>query len=193
MSRLMTLMLASAIGAAAAGTASAQNVSRDVYRAEKDRIEQSYKQAKDRCDGLAGNAKDVCQVQAQGNEKVAKADLDARRDGTAKARSEARMARIEADYELAKERCDDLAGNAKDVCLKEAKAAEARATGDAKVARTRDEARNDEAARSGDARRNANEATRDAEYDVARERCETMAGDAKDRCVADARTRFGRS
>ena len=33
------------------------------------------------------------------------------------------MAKADATYEVAKERCDDLSGNAKDVCKKDAKAA----------------------------------------------------------------------
>ena len=37
------------------------------------------------------------------------------------------MKKAEAEYEVAKERCDDLAGNAKDVCVKDAKAAHERA------------------------------------------------------------------
>ena len=36
-------------------------------------------------------------------------------------------------YEVAKERCDDLKGNDKDACVKDAKAAEARAKADAKA------------------------------------------------------------
>jgi hypothetical protein len=42
------------------------------------------------------------------------------------------VAKAEADYRVAKERCDDQAGNVKDVCLEEAKAAEAAAKADAK-------------------------------------------------------------
>ena len=45
--------------------------------------------------------------------------------------SKARIARTEADYAVAKERCDDQAGDAKEVCLKEAKAAEAAAKANA--------------------------------------------------------------
>jgi hypothetical protein len=34
------------------------------------------------------------------------------------------MAKVDADYAVAKEKCDDFSGNAKDVCVKEAKAAQ---------------------------------------------------------------------
>ena len=46
------------------------------------------------------------------------------------------IAKAEADYRVAKEKCDDSAGNAKDVCLKEAKAAEAAAKAEAKKGET---------------------------------------------------------
>jgi hypothetical protein len=35
-------------------------------------------------------------------------------------------------YDVAKEKCDDLSGNAKDVCVKDAKAAQAKAKAEAK-------------------------------------------------------------
>jgi hypothetical protein len=47
-----------------------------------------------------------------------------------------RTAKADAAYELAKEKCDDLSGNAKDVCQKDAKAAQASAKADAKAAKS---------------------------------------------------------
>lgn len=43
------------------------------------------------------------------------------------------VTKAKADYKIAKEKCDDLAGNPKDVCPKEAKAAMAAAKADAKA------------------------------------------------------------
>ena len=40
---------------------------------------------------------------------------------------------MEADYKVAMEKCDDKAGNLKDVCIKEAKAAMKSAKADAKA------------------------------------------------------------
>ena len=127
---------ASLLVAGAIATASdTSTMSRDTYKAENDRIETQYKADAERCKGLAGNAKDICSKEVKGREKVAKAELDAASKNTDKARYDARIARADADYDVAKEKCDDLAGNPKDVCLKEAKAAHTRATADAKVAR----------------------------------------------------------
>jgi hypothetical protein len=193
----MTVIAAfvAALGAGAAGTALAAKdlLPRDAYKAEKDRIEADYKAAKEACNKLSGNAEDVCKAEAKGKERVAEADLDARNAGTAQARSNARVARAEAAYLVAREKCDDLAGNAKDVCVKEAKAAETKAKADAKADRKVADARKDAAERSTDARKDAAETKRDADYRVAVERCDSLAGDSKDACVRDAKARFGKS
>ncbi|SEK57745.1 hypothetical protein [Nitrosovibrio tenuis] len=114
------------------GAMAEQNMSHDVYKAEKSRIENEYKVDKARCDSLAGNAKDICMAEVKGKEEVAEAELEARYKPSKENHYKARLAKVEADYKVAKERCDDLAGNAKEVCLKEAKAAEAAAKADAK-------------------------------------------------------------
>jgi hypothetical protein len=111
----------------------ADQLSDDTVKAERTRIEAEYKADKARCDGLTGNAKDVCQSEAKAKERIAKAELEARAKGTPKAEYEARVARAEAEYDVAKEKCDDLAGNDKDLCVKNAKAAEKRAKADAKA------------------------------------------------------------
>ena len=103
------------------------------------------------------------------------------------------VARAEAAYLVAREKCDDLAGNVKDVCVKEAKAAETKAKADTKADRKVADARKDAAERSTDARKDAAETKRDADYRVAVERCDSLASDAKDACVRDAKARFGKS
>ncbi len=105
----------------------------DEVKAEKNRIEQEYKAAKARCDTLAGNAKDVCKKEAEGQEEVAEAELEVRRNDTPRNQMKLSEARADATYEVAKERCDDLSGNAKDVCQKDAKAAHATAVQEAKA------------------------------------------------------------
>src|SRR5262245_39151776 len=110
--KLMVMAVAAALGYSGFGLA----MSKEERKSEESRTSADYKTAKNRCDSLKGNAKDVCMAEADGVHKVAKADLDARDKGTPKAQMEARMARAEADYAVAKERCDDVAGNVKDVC-----------------------------------------------------------------------------
>ena len=167
----------------------AATMSKESYKSTTKQIDATFKTDKEECKALKGNAKDICMEEAKAKQKIAKADAEAEYKGTAKARIAARNARADAEYAVAKEKCDDLAGNAKDVCVKEAKAARVSAKADAKVSKKAGEARKD----VNEARRDANQDKRDAEYKVAVERCDAMAGDAKSRCVKDAKARFGKT
>ena len=195
MSKLMISLLAAA-GIAYTGVAAAADnhgMSHDQYKAEKDRIESQYKADSAHCKSMKGNADDVCKAEAKGKEKVATAELEANYKNTAKARYDARVAQADADYDVAKEKCDDMSGNQKDVCVKEAKAAHTKAKADAKVARAdRDATRKAEEKRA-DARQDARDDTRDAQYKVAIEKCDGMKGTAKDQCVRDAKAHYGKT
>ena len=124
---------------------------------------------------------------AEAAHKIAKAGCDSLQ-GNAKdvcieeAKGREQVAKAEATYRVAKEKCDDLAGNAKDVCVKEAHAAFVKAKADAQVARV-----------SRDTRQQAAEAKREADYQLAIEKCDALAGAAKDSCVRNAKARLGRS
>jgi hypothetical protein len=178
MSRYTRSIVALALGSAFAYGAQAQALGGAEYKAAKDQVEASYKLAREACNQQSGNAKDVCVEQAKGQKKVDEAQLDYRRSGKDADRSKVAMARAEAEYAVAKERCDDMAGNQKDVCVKDAKAAETRAKADAKVS---------SGAESGKA---AADDKRVADYKAAVERCDSMAGAAKDSCVAAAKQRY---
>lgn len=104
------------------------------YKAAKDRIAATYKADKAACDALKDNAKDICTEEAKGKEKVAKAELEYNRTNLPKDQERLAVAKAEAAYEVAKERCDDRTGDDKSACKKEAKAAEERAKADAKAA-----------------------------------------------------------
>jgi hypothetical protein len=187
--KLMTIAVAIALGFSGMGYAA---LSKEQRKAEQDRISNNYKAAKEKCDGLKGNAKDVCMAEAKGAQKVAKAELEAQDKGTAKAQANVRVAKAEAEYAVAKEKCDDLKGNDKDVCQKDAKAALTRAKSEAKVSKESAEATKDSRERVAEARKDASQDTRQAEYKAARERCDSMSGDAKDRCINDVKARFGK-
>lgn len=174
--------VAAALFAGCASVAMAEGMPKAEYKAQKDQIEATGKAAKDACKPMSGNAKDICKEQAKADESIAKAELEAKYKGTREAAYEARVAHAKGNYNVAKEKCDDFAGNAKDVCMKQAKAAETRALADAKadkkVVQARIDARDDKI---------------DAEFKVAREKCDAFAGDTKDRCVMDAKQRYGKS
>jgi hypothetical protein len=91
--------------------------------------------------------------------------------------------RIEADYKAAKERCDTMQGNAKDVCLKEAKGKE-------KVAKAELDNKMKPSATN---QRKVQEAKAEATYDVAKERCEDQKGNQKDVCEKDAKAAYERA
>lgn len=183
---LIALTAAAAMAAAIPGYAA---MTKDSYKSTTRQIDATFKADKEQCKSLKGNAKDVCMAEAKAKQNIAKADAEADYKNTDKARADARKTRADAEYSVAKEKCDDLAGNAKDVCIKEAKAARVSGKADAKVAKTAGAARGD----VNEARRDAQEDKRDAQYKVAVEKCDSFSGDAKDRCVKDAKVRFGKS
>ncbi|MDF6465613.1 hypothetical protein NLO50_25025, partial [Escherichia coli] len=63
---------------------------------------------------MKGNDRDVCRAQAKGDYNVAKANAKVERDGTEAARNRAAKEKAEADYDVAKTKCDAMKGNEKD-------------------------------------------------------------------------------
>ena len=188
----LTVALFAAAGLCLAGGAQAAT-SKAAHDSAIKSAESQYKQDKSACGSLSGNAKDICMEEAKGKEKIAKAEADADYKNTPKARESARVTRADAAYDVAKEKCDDLAGNAKDVCVKEAKAAHVKAKADAKVDRVAADSRNDSSEKTAEAKREASEDKRDANYKVAVEKCDSLAGTAKDTCLQNAKAQFGKS
>ena len=103
------------------------------YRAEKERIEADAKVAKAKCGELKDNAKDICRAEAKANEKVALAELENKRHGTAHSQYEVEKAKAETAYDVAKEKCEDKTGAEVSACKKAAKADEQVAIAQAKA------------------------------------------------------------
>lgn len=197
MSRLM-LSLFVAAGLGVAGTAAAQMnspmagpISKASYTQTVKDADAQYKVDKDACSSLSGNAKDICVAQAKGKASVVKADAEAAFKNTPKARESARVERAQANYNVAIERCDDLAGNPKDVCVKEAKSELVKGKANAKVDRVAADTNKEAATQQAEARKDASTEKREAEYKVAIEKCDALAGGAKDVCVSNAKAQFG--
>ena len=200
MSKLMIALMAAG-GLSVCGASSAQMlapktmatpISKDNYVAAKASADAQYKVDKDACASLSGNAKDICIAQAKGKDNIAKADAEAAYENTPKARESARVVHAQAAYDVSKEKCDDLAGNRKDVCVKEAQAELVKGKADAKVDRVAADTSRDAATKQAEARTDANAEKRDAEYKVATEKCDALAGPAKDACVSSAKVQFGK-
>jgi hypothetical protein len=168
-------------------------ISKDAYDISVRNAETQYKVDKDACSSRSGNTKDICLAEANGKEKVAKADAEAAYKNTPIAREDARVTRAEATYGVSKEKCDELAGNPKDVCVKEADAALVKAKADAKVDRVTADTRQDSATKQADAVKEATAEKRNAEYKVAIEKCDALAGPAKDSCISSAKVQYGKS
>jgi hypothetical protein len=168
-------------------------ISKDAYDLAVKNAEAQYKMDKDACSSRSGSAKDICLAEANGKEKVAKADAESAYKNTPKVREDARVTRAEATYNVAKEKCDQLAGNPKDVCAKEASAVLVKAKADAKVDRVTADTQQDAATKQADARKEANTDKRNAEYKVAIEKCDALAGPAKDACISNAKLQYGKS
>jgi ribosome-associated translation inhibitor RaiA len=192
MNTLNINVIALAVSLAFSAGTMAQGMSKNDYQAGKDKIAAEYKSAKASCGSLSGNANDICVAEAKGREKVGMAELEASYKPTREARYQARIARAEADYAVAKERCDDMAGNTKDICVKEAKAAETAAKADAKAQMKTSDANATAEDKSAKARSDAAADKIDAQYRVAKEKCDAYAGNAKDACLNEAKARFGK-
>jgi hypothetical protein len=149
-------ILAAVLSCAFAGQTMA--LTKEEYKAQDDRISADYKAAREKCNTLKANAKDICVAEAKGAEKVAKAELEAQYKPSPRNDEKVTVAKADAAYDVAKEKCDDLtpsaspgpatspgaapgagaggnasATSAKDVCMKDAKAAHVKAKEDAKV------------------------------------------------------------
>lgn len=183
-------------------SANAAPISKAEYKAGGDNISAKYKADKAACDVLAGNAKDICKEEASGHKMIAKAELEQSYEPSRRHEYKVSMAHAEANYAVAKEKCDDAAGNAKDVCRKEAKGAYVTAKADAKLAKKSSDANVSANAKIGDAKETASTtkmdagkdaaaAKRDAAYATAKEKCGALAGDAKANCIKDAKALNG--
>ncbi len=162
--------------------AQAASMNKADYNTARARIGADYKAARSACASQSANAKDVCVEEASAKQKMTRAELEHAYSGKPADQTKVKVAKAESAYPVAKEKCDDQAGNAKDVCVKEAKAVEVKALADAKMGQE-----------IGDAKVDASEARRDADYKVAVEKCDALAGDTKDSCLSAAKRTFGRN
>ena len=162
--------------------AHAAGITKTDYSAGKSRISAGFKADKATCASLAGNAKDICVEEAKGRQNVARAELEYGYTGKPADQNKVLVARAESVYAVARERCDDLAGNVKDVCVAEAKAVETKALANAKLGQ-----------QIGEATTDAAEVKRTANYTVAVEKCDALSGDAMTACVSNAKAQFGKN
>lgn len=176
---LMSVLLGVLIATTGAATAATPEA-KLLYKQSKDRAELDYKAARARCDVITGNPKDVCVAEAKAARVRTEEEANALYKNTLKAYTASRLKIADANFSLDKAKCAALTGNPKDVCVQRAKSTLVAARADAKADRKAIEARTD-----------ARDDKREAEYKVAREKCDAFAGNVKDSCIAAAKSQFG--
>jgi hypothetical protein len=91
----------------------AMAMTKEEHKAQEDRISADYKASRDKCGTLKDNAKDICISEAKGTEKIAKAELEAQYKPSPRNTEKVAIAKADAAYDTAKEKCDDQKGNDK--------------------------------------------------------------------------------
>jgi hypothetical protein len=177
---VVTALAGAAVLSFAQFAAAVPTQSRIDYSAAMDRASVVYKDARAKCDSLAGHGKDMCVVEAKAGEKRAMAVAEAHYQGTLKAATASRIADADADLMVAKVACDAKTGQEKNVCVKQAQATQVKLVAEAKANKT-----------SIDARADAREETREAQYKVAIAKCDALAGPEKEACTSSAKSAHG--
>jgi hypothetical protein len=126
-------LLVLAIASSCFSMASANAMTKDEYNVAKEKISADYKVAKAKCDTLKDNAKDVCEKEAKGVENVAKAQLEQDYKPTPGHAKKVAEETATMNYDVAKEKCDDQSGDAKNACVNQAKADHDKAKADIKA------------------------------------------------------------
>jgi osmotically-inducible protein OsmY len=133
MKTLIATLLATVAGASfAAAPTAALNHDPVTYRNLTQKAESEYRAATAKCDAKSGNDKDVCMAEARLARTRAESEALAKYNNTAAGRAKARTSLANAEYDLAKARCDAKSGADRDSCLDNAKSVHAAALADAK-------------------------------------------------------------
>ena len=196
MKTLIATLLATAAGASfAAAPTAALNHDPATYRNLTQKAETEYRAATAKCDAKSGNDKDVCMAEARLARTRTEADALSKYNNTAAGRARAHTNVADAEYDLAKAKCDAKSGADKDSCMDNAKSVHTAALADAKAARTE---RTTATGSSGSGSTGAGGATasgglvtgtdtRDPAKAAAVDKCARMGADAKTGCLVETK------
>lgn len=190
--RLHVTGLAAALGLAVAGAAWSAKPALDepAHEAARERIEAREKAQRKACGRVKGNARDICQAEAKGKARVALARLQARQQPGPEADQAVMEARADADLAVARQRCDDARGKARKTCLDKAEAAHEAAVRHAMVMKVRNMRALQAQGKA--PREETPEEAEKARYAAERARC-VISGPDRDRCLEEAKKRFGKT
>jgi hypothetical protein len=127
--------IAAAVAVVTCGGATAAVMTKEEYKAGKAQVAAQYVADRQKCGAHLGNAAELCVARARGEQKVAKAELEAAYKPSPKTQYDAAIARAQVAYEAAKKECGSKDGVMRKGCLKDAKAAENQARAAASAAR----------------------------------------------------------
>lgn len=106
-------------------------MTRQDYGQARQALESESRTAFARCRTLEAHERGLCRAAARGDDRVHKAELEARYRGTVEAAADLRVAKVRAAFDVARVRCNDRAAQEKTSCLNAARAERSRALADA--------------------------------------------------------------
>lgn len=137
MRALIATLLATAAGASFAGAPTAAlNHDPATYRNVTQKAFSEYRAAVAKCDSMSGNDKNVCMAEARLQRTRTEYEALAQYYNTPAGRAHARANLADAEFTLAKAKCDAKTGADKDNCVSNAKSVHTAALADAKAERT---------------------------------------------------------
>ncbi|WP_322403530.1 BON domain-containing protein [Massilia luteola] len=194
MKTLIATLLATAAGASfAAAPTAALNHDPATYRNLTHKAESEYRAAAAKCDPKSGNDKDVCMAEARLMRTRTEADALAKYNNTATGHARARTSVADAEYDLAKARCDARSGADKDSCMDNAKSVHTAALADAKAERTERSTATGSSGSGGASGSTASGGlvtgtdTRDPAKAAAVDKCAQMGANAKTGCLVETK------
>ncbi|WP_426190140.1 BON domain-containing protein [Massilia sp. DWR3-1-1] len=133
---ILATLLATAMSASyAAAPTAALNHDPATYRNVTQKAAADFKLATNACKDMSGNAKNVCMEEAKAARAHTEADAVAQYNNTSAGRAKARNAVADADFAVAKAKCQDASGAEKDSCLANAGAVHTAAIAEVKADR----------------------------------------------------------
>jgi len=186
MKLLIATLLATAAGASFAAPTFALNHDPATYRNATQKAAADYRDAIAKCDAMSGNGKDVCVAEAKLARTETEAKALAKYSNSPASREKARTNLAEAEFTLAKARCDGKSGADKDDCMNNAKSVHTAALADAKADRTGAAGKSATAA-TVTGGLVAGTDTRDPAKAAAVDKCAQAAGDSRTACVIETK------
>ncbi|WP_051971786.1 BON domain-containing protein [Massilia sp. 9096] len=136
MKTLIATLLATAAGASfAAAPTAALNHDAATYNNIKQKADAAYQAAATKCPAMSGNDKNVCMAEAKLARVQAETNALSRYYNTPAGRQSMRTVVANAEYDVARTKCDGSSGADKDNCLNNAKSVHTAALADAKADR----------------------------------------------------------